>query len=149
MEAWWHRYPDQLKVEEEALRALGYPWRRDEKSWESGRFVIDVDVPHEGDALTLRAEYPDTYPYFPPIVSTPEIIFRRHQHPVGKNLCLLARDAESWRPGHDTLAGMLKHQLPEIQAVNAANAPEELVPARKSMNFRRMQSALFDLLLVS
>lgn len=39
----------------------------------------------------------------------------------------MAREGEDWRPGHDTLAGLLRDQLPIVQAVNAAEVPSEFV----------------------
>lgn len=127
MENWWNRYPDALEAEKSALDALGYPWSIDEAARQVGRLVIHLEVPHNGSSVKLTAKYPDTFPYFQPQVFLDEVTFRRHQHPLGKNLCLLAREGEQWQPGKDTLAVLLREQLPLIQAVNATDASSTTV----------------------
>lgn len=127
METWWQRYPKTLEAEKSALDALGHPWRIDEEAWASGHLIVHVEMPSEEGALKLRAEYPDTFPYFSPQVFLQGGSFGRHQHLFGKNLCLLAREGEDWRPGHDTLAALLRDQLPLIQQVNATETSSEVV----------------------
>ncbi|WP_080484090.1 ThiF family adenylyltransferase [Burkholderia cenocepacia] len=119
MSTWWERYPDELSKEKAALEALGYAWSIDQAAMDAGQMVVRVDVPHEGGVLALTAVYPDTYPYFVPMVTTDSVQFQRHQHPLGRNLCLLAREGEDWRPGHDSLATLIREQLPAILGVNS------------------------------
>lgn len=131
METWWQRYPDTFEAEKAALDTLGYPWSIDQASFDEGRLVIVVEAPDRaGGKLRLTAEFPATYPYFPPYVSLDEIVFARHQHPVGKNLCFLAREAEEWEPERDTLAVLIRDQLPLIQDINA-NAAADHVAERE------------------
>lgn len=127
MEMWWHRYSEAFEAEKSALDALGHLWKMDEAAWEAGRLHIHIEIPHEDTLLELRAEYPDTFPYFPPQVFLQGASFNRHQHLLGKNLCLLAREGEDWHPGRDTLAILLRDQLPLIQQVNAAEASSNFV----------------------
>nr|WP_294864227.1 ThiF family adenylyltransferase [uncultured Pseudogulbenkiania sp.] len=127
METWWQRYPWALEAEKTALDALGYPWEIDATAWASGHLTVHVQIPGHGEALKLRAEYPDSFPYFSPQVFLQEVSFFRHQHLFGKNLCLLAREGEDWRPGQDTLAVLLRDQLPLIQQVNSENVSQEVV----------------------
>lgn len=127
METWWSRYPDALVAEKASLDALGHRWSIDEAAKQAGRLVIHVEIPHEGGAFKLRAVYPDTFPYFQPQVFLDGPALDRHQHPIGKNLCLLAREGEDWRPGHDTLAVLLREQFPIIQAVNTADVSSAFV----------------------
>ncbi|NMG42634.1 hypothetical protein GPA22_02655 [Aromatoleum toluvorans] len=127
METWWGRYPEALEAEKTALSALGYPWSVDEAARQAGRLIIRVQVPNEGDTLNLVAEYPDTFPYFPPQVVLDGPGLSRHHHPLGKNLCLLARGGEDWQPGEDTLAVLLRDQLPRLQAINAAELSSAFV----------------------
>lgn len=127
METWWRRYPDAFEAEKAALNALGYPWMIDQAAFDAGRLLIVVEVPDRaGGKLRLTAEFPATYPYFPPYVSLDEIVFSRHQHPVGKNLCLLAREAEDWEPERDTLAILIRDQLPLIQDINTGAAADSV-----------------------
>ena len=125
--AWWERYPEELRKETVALDALGCTWSFDLAAKEAGQLVVQVDIPQGETVLRLTAAYPDAYPYFPPMVTADQILFERHQHPVGKNLCLLAREGEDWQPGHDTLATLLKEQLPLILDVNCQPAMSDAV----------------------
>jgi len=127
MEAWWDRYPAELRREKAALDALGYAWSIDQAAMDAGQMVVRVDVPHDGGVLALTAVYPDTFPYFAPMVTTDSARFQRHQHPLGRNLCLLAREGEDWRPGHDSLATLIKDQLPPLLEVNGEAAVPEIV----------------------
>jgi molybdopterin/thiamine biosynthesis adenylyltransferase len=127
MTAWWHRYPDELRKEKTALEALGHAWSVDQAAMDAGQLVVRVDVPHGGGLLVLTAVYPDTFPYFAPMVTTDSVQFQRHQHPLGRNLCLLAREGEDWRPGYDSLATLIKEQLPGILEVNSDLAVPEAV----------------------
>ena len=132
METWWHRYPKAFEAEKVALDALGHDWEINQEAFDAGRLVIVVKVPDRSEGeLKLTAEFPATYPYFPPYVTTEEIIFSRHQHPIGKNLCLLARENEEWNPGHDTLAGLIRDQLPLIQEINTNAVSTEFVAERE------------------
>ena len=127
MDAWWERHPTAFEAEKLGLDALGHVWTIDQTAWASGSLIIHVEFPHEGELLKMTAEYPASYPYFPPQVFLEEMIFPRHQHPVGKNLCLLAREGTTWRPGHDTLAVLLQEQFPIVVAVNAAEVASTFV----------------------
>jgi len=126
MEAWWDRYPAEFSKEKAALEGLGYAWSIDAAAMEAGQLVVHVDVPLGDGMLALTASYPDTYPYFAPMVTT-GCQFQRHQHPLGRNLCLLAREGEEWRPGHDSLAMLIEEQLPAILVVNGGSATPEAV----------------------
>jgi hypothetical protein len=94
---------------------------------ERGGLVIQIELLHEEVPFNLVAIYPNTFPYFPPHVFLREQQLHRHQHPVGRNLCLLAREGEDWRPSQDTLADLLREQLPKILAVNAADLSSSFV----------------------
>lgn len=127
MNGWWSRYPAAFEAEKSALDALDCSWRIDQAAWHVGRLVIDIELLHDEQRLQLTAEYPDSYPYFPPQVTLHGRVLPRHQHPVGKNLCLLAREGAEWHPGQDTLACLLAQQLPIALAVNAAELSSDFV----------------------
>jgi len=129
MEAWWHRYPMALEREKVALDALGYTWAIDEAEQLAGRLVIRVDALLSGEQLRLTAEYPAAFPYFAPQIELEDKRFARHQHPFGKNLCLLARESEDWQPGIDTLAALIQEQLPQILLVNAEATDADAIAA--------------------
>lgn len=117
MEAWWERYPDARAAEEAALNAWGHPWSLDQAELARQRYVVRVRAPVGGTQRELVALYPDSFPYFAPAVRLDSLRIPRHQNPDGF-LCLLADDAEDWRPGMDTLAGILQTQLPRIEQAN-------------------------------
>lgn len=127
MEAWWVRYPKAFQAEKEGLEAVGASWTIDDAEFSRGRLRIDIAHECGGVQHQLVAIYPDTYPYFMPSVFRDGEVFRRHQNPYGKNLCLLSRDGEDWEPGHDTLAGLLKEQFPQILTVNTTELSSPLV----------------------
>lgn len=127
MKGWWHRYPEAFEVEKTALTALGCTWKIDEAAMEHGCLVVQVELLHEEVPFNLVAVYPDTFPYFAPHVFLHEQLLHRHQHPIGRNLCLLARGGEDWLPGQDTLAGLLREQFPKILAVNATDLSSPFV----------------------
>jgi molybdopterin/thiamine biosynthesis adenylyltransferase len=129
MGAWWHRYPGVLEREKAALDALGYQWEIDEAAQRAGRLVIHVEASANGEPLRLTAEYPAAFPYFLPQVTLEDKTFVRHQHPFGKNLCLLARDGEDWQPGVDTLATLLSEQLPQVLQVNTEGIGPDVIAA--------------------
>lgn len=131
MSGWWERHPKAWAREQAALDDSGYRWERDQAALAAGRMVLRVQA-SQPDAGMLIAEFPATYPYFPPQVTLGSLPVSRHQHPFGRNLCLLARDGEEWQPGVDTLAGLLDTQLPQILAIDAKlRNDEEFVAAHE------------------
>lgn len=129
-EPWWRRWPDRLVWEEAQLTANGITFRRHEPMVaETIRF--DLTYVLDGVTYEMTASFPDTYPYFRPVV-TATTDFRFHQNVVGKELCLLARDPALWETDQ-SLARLIIEQLPKIVRANAADdggasAVEEHVP---------------------
>lgn len=126
MELWWVRHPGTLEAEEQALTAWGQPWSRDEGEFALGRLVIKVQAPVDGEPRELTALFPDSYPYFPPQVRLDAVRLPRHHNPEGM-LCLLANDSAEWKAGHDTLAGLLQTQLPQLVAASEPEADPQVV----------------------
>lgn len=79
------------------------------------------------EPVRLVAVFPDHYPFFPVHVEAPDLDLEHHQNPLAKNLCLLARSTNAWRPMADTLAGLLSEQL-EPLLVAATSTPEAAAP---------------------
>jgi len=129
MERWWERHPSYLAREQADLDSLGWPWLVDEQARERGKLVIRIQAPLKGGIGELTAVFPDSYPYFPPRVQAGAGVFGRHQNPVDGTLCLLRREGEDWQAGRDTLAGLLRTQLQQIEEVNAPGAGQEHVAA--------------------
>lgn len=85
----------------------------DEAAREAGTIRLEVEVParHSGaENLQLKVTFPDLYPHFRPEVSAPTLEMGHHQHPFGRNLCLIGRSSRWWMPS-DTLAWLLTEQL--------------------------------------
>jgi len=128
MQRWWERFPQRLELEEEALRKAGFRYVIDEAAGATGRLEITVFAPHplEAGEIELLVRFPDSYPYFPPLVFTREISLSRHQHPTEGLLCLLANEGEDWRPESDRLATLIQGQLPELARTATAKDPDDV-----------------------
>lgn len=124
MEPWWERHPDAFEAEKDSLNASGWTWKIDTEAWRQGKLVIEVAIPQDELSITVKAEYPETFPYFGPHVIGTELIFSRHQNPFTRTLCLLARNGEDWDPSSDTLATVLLHQLPKVLTANKPEAEQ-------------------------
>ena len=110
-----------------ALSALGCSWEIDQAAFEKGRLLVRVQVPYERESLDLEAHYPGSYPYFQPQVRLLNRRLNRHQNPLQKHLCLLAREGEEWCPGIETLGQLLQQQLPTLLALQDDGASPEFV----------------------
>ncbi|WP_281444412.1 ThiF family adenylyltransferase [Paenarthrobacter nicotinovorans] len=79
------------------------------------------------DALTgcgdvdLVATFPEFYPFLRPDVAAPGVDMAHHQHPFGKNLCLIGRASAAWDTSND-LAWLIQEQLPK--ALTLGESPE-------------------------
>lgn len=134
MRPWWERYPENLAAEIaawDAIGNLGYTWKEDEAAKASGRLVIHIELKRGSETLQFTAVYPDTFPYFQAHVQFHSQQFIRHHHPLNRNLCLIGRDGEGWRPGHDTTAALLAKAFPDIVAINAGDLSEDEVKAKE------------------
>lgn len=122
MTPWWEQYPERLQYELEALRGDGIHFEEPKKNNETGTLSLVLEMSFRGEVLRLRAEFPPFFPYVRVEVFAPDLDLKRHQQPFSKNLCLLGRATDNWEVD-DTLAGMLKTQLPRLfDAVAEENA---------------------------
>ncbi len=115
MKPWWERFPGRLEEETASLTKHGIQYRRDDLAWRQGQFVLGLTLTPPGTetAVELRAFYPETFPYQRFEVVAPGLALTRHQHPFGKNLCLLGRASANWSE-RDTLGDVLQAQLPAL-----------------------------------
>lgn len=126
---WWEQFPGRLEYELEELKALGIVPVRDDTAWAGGVLTLTFVAP---DSLTgagdveLVATFPDFYPYLRPEVQAPAMELAHHQHPFGKNLCLIGRSTRYWEP-NDTLAGIMTENLRTVLAAGAGTGvdPED------------------------
>lgn len=134
MSSWWERYPEALAAELAAwdsIGNLGYTWKEDEATKASGRLVIHIELKRGSETLRFTAVYPDTFPYFQAHVRLDSEQLARHHNPVNRNLCLIGREGEGWRPGHDTTASLLAEKFPVIAAINAGVLSNDEVNAKE------------------
>lgn len=122
MEMWWDVWPERLQAETRELDQLGYDWQIVPESREEGCLRLVVAIPEDGGVLNIEVTYPHTYPYFPPDVILRERSLRRHQHLVGKHLCLLKDGGRDWDPATDSLAVLLRDQLPVVLEIDRQGA---------------------------
>lgn len=131
MAYWFILRPHRLQKEEEALQAIGVPYTIDEDLKKNGILYLELTIekinPHfnlpDGiEDLNLVIVFPDTYPFFRPLVYAPSLNLLRHQNIIDKNLCLLGRATENWLP--DTL--LTEHLSDQLSKVIIKGSIEDL-----------------------
>jgi hypothetical protein len=124
---WWERYPGRLEFEIAALSELGIGSERDEQAWEEDLLRLRLVVPDRFTGLgelELTATFPEFYPYLRPEVQAVGLALPHHQHPFGKNLCIVGRSTRYWESG-DTLAGILEANLRTVLTAGSGAAVGE------------------------
>lgn len=121
--AWWERYPERLEHERLALDRLGVAVREDEQARAVGvikwTLVAHDELTGCGD-VELVVTFPEFYPFLRPVVAAPGLSLGHHQHPFGKNLCLIGRASSAWDTRND-LAWLLREQLRKALELGAAD----------------------------
>lgn len=113
MSVWWQQWPERFEFEISALEALGFEYSLNDYEGE-GQLEIQVKYQtNEHDFLVL-ARFPAEYPYFPVHMWSEGLQLGRHQDPVDGHLCTLHDAGNAWRPDLDTLASMIRDQLPSV-----------------------------------
>ncbi|MHA7146474.1 ThiF family adenylyltransferase [Arthrobacter sp. TmT3-37] len=119
---WWEQYPGRLEHEYSALQSLGVSVHEDTDARANGVITWAVVVPDDftgqGD-VELVVTFPEFYPFLRPDVTAPELDMAHHQHPFGKNLCLIGRASASWDTQND-LAWLIREQLHKALTLGVA-----------------------------
>ena len=116
VEPWWEREVGRLEFELEQLNEAGIKYEVDEAAKARGLLLIHLEVIIENSKpIHLQALFPDLYPYFRFEIRASELDLPYHQHPFSKQLCVLGRATENWRPS-DTLAKFIKERVPKVLA---------------------------------
>ena len=110
---WWELYPAKLEQELQALESKGITYCKDEDAFAMGICRLYLKAPIGEKVLELEAVFPDLYPYFRFEVKAHTLELTHHQNPFGKNLCLMGRATNNWRPSY-TLAGILEERLAQV-----------------------------------
>jgi molybdopterin/thiamine biosynthesis adenylyltransferase len=137
---WWIEIAGRLDFEVEALRDICSEVAIYKQDEDSGQLGIKAVFEFNGAQYPLRAEFPALYPFTRPMVYAEESLFRWHQNPYGKNLCLLGRTAENWSPMY-TLARHLSEQMPKL--IESNNTQDE----NKAADLEELQAEPFTVFL--
>lgn len=103
MAVWYEEKPDILREELESLASRGIQFEKSKESLKENRLHLNCLIPRGtfntdlGKDLLIDIEFPDNYPYFRPEVVLKNHSLPRHQHPSGKNLCLIPRPTQFWQ----------------------------------------------------
>jgi molybdopterin/thiamine biosynthesis adenylyltransferase len=125
IEPWWKREPERLRFELEELDAAGIEYQVNEAAKARGSLIIDLEIIlADGEKVQLQARFPDLYPYFRFEILAPELDLLYHQHPFGKQLCVLGRATRTWNTTN-TLAEFIKTQVPRVLATARMVSLEE------------------------
>lgn len=95
---WDLRFPGRLQMELDAFMAANVEPRVNPDALQDRRLILDFEWPHEGGFLSLRAMYPDSYPFLRPqvqLLDPAPFRTRRHVAPDG-TVCLIGRDSRQW-----------------------------------------------------
>lgn len=120
---WWERYPGRLEHELTALQSLGITAKEDPAARASGiiEWIFEVPGEYTGQGpVQLVVTFPEFYPFLRPDVTAPDLDMAHHQHPFGKNLCLIGRASASWDTGND-LAWLIREQLQKALDLGASH----------------------------
>lgn len=110
--AWWDRWPSIEQDEIAAYERLAVPTRTLYR--DNGVLILDADWPVEGQPpIKLEIRYSPFHPFVRPDVAAPESEFARHQHPIGKELCLLTQESHRW-DSNQLVADFIQEQLARL-----------------------------------
>ena len=113
---WLHRQ-ERIRWELEQLREHGFAF--EEPTLTDAMVTVAVFVDIDGERHRLEADFFELFPYFRFEVRGRSLSLDHHQHPFGKNLCLMPRGTQHWET-NQSLAAALKEQLPKVLATGKA-----------------------------
>jgi hypothetical protein len=123
---WWERYPQRLQFELQQLDEAGIKYQVDLAAKKRGVLVIDLEIDWRGTTVALQARFSDYYPYFRFEITAPKLDLPYHQHPFGKQLCVLGRATVHWNTT-DTLASFIKERVPQVLNTSHMQSADEAV----------------------
>jgi ubiquitin-protein ligase len=112
-------------MELDAFKAENIDSRLDNDALQDRRLILDFEWPHEGAVLSLRAVYPDSYPFLRPQVLLRDpspFRDRRHVAPDG-TICLIGRDSRQWTSSL-TVPALLREKLADALKANDNEDPQ-------------------------
>ena len=130
MEVWFIENPDILREELESLSSRSISFEKNELALKENKLILNCIIPRGtfhidiGDDLLIEIEFPDNYPYFRPEVILKNHSLSRHQHPSGKNLCLIPRPTQFWEVV--SIGEFLQARLPLVLLKGEITDPVEI-----------------------
>ncbi len=122
----WLYRESRIRWELEQLRAGGFEF--EEPTITDDLVTLRVFVEIDGERHRLEVDFFELFPYFRFEVRAPSLTLVHHQHPFGKNLCLMPRGTHHWDVGR-SLASSLREQLPKVLATGGTVAPKDELDA--------------------
>ena len=113
MQTWWENWPGRLEYELAELHKAGIHYDKDEKAFEKGVVVLNIQHEIESRKHDLVIRFPDVYPYMRFEIYAPELSLDHHQNPFEKNLCMIGRSTENWCVD-DTVAKYIMNRFPTV-----------------------------------
>lgn len=109
---WFEENPARLEFELDCLQENNWSFKIDQNAFDAGRLVLSGRVPTDEGERVLTIVFPDTYPEHRVEIydKTGGEVLPLHQHPYGRNLCLLDNLPEAWTP-NDNAAWMVERVL--------------------------------------
>lgn len=129
---WFEHLAYRYQVEIAALNLSGLAYQETKSD---GQLVIRVTYPHGDTEYELIATYPPSYPYFPFSLRSPNLPIGRHLGSNLQDICVLGDVQNKWDSGADTLAGIIRSQIPlvlndhDLNSGGDLNAKEALRPS--------------------
>lgn len=119
--AWWELWPTIESDEMAAYAALGVGVTIAHKK--GGQLILIAEWPRDGEAiLELEIRYSPLHPFVRPDIAARKIELSRHQHLLGKELCLLTQESRQW-DSTQLVADYIHERLPIV--FGAAKAHDE------------------------
>lgn len=109
--SWWRLWPELFEAEKAAFAS--YDARTKIMFERDGFLILDVEWPYDGRLIRVEVGYSPFHPSFPPVVTSRELSFPRHQDPVSGTLCLLTQGTGEWSPSQP-VAELIHQQLRKI-----------------------------------
>ena len=114
-----HRYQQEIEALDDSRLAY-----QEDKS--DGLLIIKVQYPYKDTLYELTAIYPPSYPYFPFSLRSSNLPIGRHLGSQFHDLCVLADIQNTWNSSKDTLAGIIRSQIPKILSDHGLDIGVEL-----------------------
>ena len=117
-QSWWELWPDLFAEELHAFQRNAI----DHKIVLQRKDILIIEanwsIPDQ-PPLRLRIGFSSLHPFFPPIVAAPHAQFERHQHLIGKTLCLLTQETGQWNSAQ-RVADFIEERLRQLLEVLTA-----------------------------